>query len=134
MNDIGERGGNIGQDPEPPNARSGANRLDRQPNPIGIQEPREINSRCRTERVKSPSAGVHVEKFVTAVTRIALIFDFDQTVIVNGLNKTLGKFFDDRRFGRFNISCGAAKLARMLAKAARDQRAVGFSMANECAP
>ena len=77
MREAGQNCWNVRQEPEPSDACSGASLFNWLPSPIGIQEPGEIDARSSAERVKSPSAGVYVEEFVPAVSRITLIFDLD---------------------------------------------------------
>ena len=77
VREVGQNCGNVRQEPEPSDATSGASRFNRKPCFIGIQEPGEVNAARGAESVEAPGAGVHVEEFVPAVSRIALIFDLD---------------------------------------------------------
>src|ERR1700722_18001201 len=134
MREVRQGRREVGQKPEPSDPGSGANRLDRQPNLIGIQEPREVDTTCGAERVESPRARIHIKQFVASISRVTLIFDFDQAMITNRPNEPLGQLFNRRGFRCFDVGRRTAKFARVLAKSSRRQRAMWKSVTNKSAP
>ena len=104
---VGEGSGDVGEEAEPADSGAGAGRLDGQSHAVGVKEPGEVDASGAAEGVESPGACVDVEQLVEAVAVVALVFDFDEAVVVEGFDEALGVVVDFGGVDGFDVGGGA---------------------------
>ena len=83
-------GGYVGDQPNPTHSGAAATGLYKLPGLVGKQHIREIYTSARPKRVIAPSASIDIEQLVLTVTRIELVLQFDQSIVIDGSQEALG--------------------------------------------
>jgi len=73
---------------------------------VGVQHVTEVHACTDAQAVIPPGAGIHVRHFELRVTRVELVFDFDQTVIIDRSQEAFRKLSQNRDVDCFNIGTG----------------------------
>src|SRR5580704_8951394 len=105
----------------------------RQANLIGVEHVAEVHARCSSQTVIAPGSRIYVEQFVLGIARIELILQFDQAIVVDGMQEPLRQLLQNRNLDCLDEGARPSELERMLAPAPNHHLADGLSIAEKSA-